>query len=157
MNVSAALCNKCSSQIRKILKRNAAFMILVLVQSVGFLLTENFETSLPIEILSLTVIILLHHHAVGIIIVLDHHVVTYHDYITISLYYHRNYITASPCCHWPWLYYCIATLSLSVIILLHHCSVTLIILLHHCIVTVIILLHHYIITVIILLHHHVVT
>jgi len=32
----------------------------VLVQSLGFLLTENFEPSLPIEILSLAVIILLH-------------------------------------------------------------------------------------------------
>jgi len=71
----------------------------VLMQFFGFLLTENFEPSLPIEILSFTGIILLHHHAVFVIVVLDHHVVTYLDYISISPYYHRDCITASPCCH----------------------------------------------------------
>jgi len=48
----------------------------VLAQSVGFLLTENFEASLPIEILSLTVIILLYHCIITVIILLHHHVVT---------------------------------------------------------------------------------
>jgi hypothetical protein len=83
MNGSAALCNKCITHTGKLRNTNATFCDFVLVQSVGFVLTENFELSLPIEMLSLTMILLLHHHAVGVIIVRDHHVVT-----VIILLYH---------------------------------------------------------------------
>jgi hypothetical protein len=82
----------------------------VLVQSIRFLLTENFESSLPIKILSLTMILLLYHHGVGVIIVWDHHVVTviillHHYIVTVFIWLHhhvvtyRHYIAASPCCH----------------------------------------------------------
>ena len=37
---------------------------------------------------------------------------------------YRDYVTASPCSHLPWLCYCITMLSLTVIMLLHHHVVT---------------------------------
>jgi hypothetical protein len=129
----------------------------VLVQSFGFLLTENFESPLPIEILSLTGIILLHHHAVVVVTVLDHRVVTYLDYIPISIYYHRvsmtvspcchrdnipisiyyhrDYMTASPCCHLPWLYFYINILSPCLYDCITMLSLYVIILLHHYVIT----------------------